>query len=345
MQKFLEATGENRDAAVENALKQLGLERDDVSVEVLEIGKKGFLGIGATPARVRVTYEAPDIPAAKPEVKREERKPAPKAEPKQEKPAVKAEKPAPKQEKPAEKPQKLSITTDDNTPRLVKAAPADFVPEKLEFERPPRRERSDRPRRDRGDRNGRDRRPRRPREDRPITPSVPKERELIPVSEAGMQQAEKLATDFVTGLLAKMGVEGQVKTLPQVECDQLRLEISGPDMGPIIGRRGDTLDAIQHLTNYAVNRGETKRVRINVDAESYRAKREESLQRLAKKVGAKVTKYRRNITLEPMNAYERHVIHAALQDMPDVTTFSTGTEPNRRIVVAYSRYRNFDEKQ
>ena len=171
MQKFLEATGENRDAAVENALEQLGLERDDVSVEVLEIGKKGFLGIGATPARVRVTYE--------------ERKPAPKAEPKQEKPAVKAEKPAPKQEKPAEKPQKLSITTDDNTPRLVKAAPADFVPEKLEFERPPRRERSDRPRRDRGDRNGRDRRPRRPREDRPITPSVPKERELIPVSAAG----------------------------------------------------------------------------------------------------------------------------------------------------------------
>ena len=140
MQKFLEATGENRDAAVENALKQLGLERDDVSVEVLEIGKKGFLGIGATPARVRVTYEAPDIPAAKPEVKREERKPAPKAEP--------------KQEKPAEKPQKLSITTDDNTPRLVKAAPADFVPEKLEFERPPRRERSDRPRRP-GDNGGR----------------------------------------------------------------------------------------------------------------------------------------------------------------------------------------------
>ena len=173
MQKFLEATGENRDAAVENALKQLGLERDDVSVEVLEIGKKGFLGIGATPARVRVTYEAPDIPAAKPEVKKEERKPAPKTEPKQqEKPVVKAEKPAPKQEKPAEKPQKLSITTDDNTPRLVKAAPADFVPEKLEFERPPRRERSDRPRRDRGDRNGRDRRPRRPREDRPFPRSV-----------------------------------------------------------------------------------------------------------------------------------------------------------------------------
>ena len=105
MQKFLEATGENRDAAVENALEQLGLERDDVSVEVLEIGKKGFLGIGATPARVRVTYEAPDIPAAKPEVKREERKPAPKAEPK---PAEK--KAEPKAEKKPEAPKKRFCT-------------------------------------------------------------------------------------------------------------------------------------------------------------------------------------------------------------------------------------------
>ena len=307
MQKFLEATGENRDAAVENALEQLGLERDDVSVEVLEIGKKGFLGIGATPARVRVTYEAPDIPAAKPEVKREERKPAPKAEPKPEKPAVKAEKPAPKQEKPAEKPQKLSITTDDNTPRLVKAAPADFVPEKLEFERPPRRERSDRPRRDRGDRNGRDRRPRRPREDRPITPSVPKERELIPVSEAGMQQAEKLATDFVTGLLAKMGV------------------------------------AIQYLGSLVLNNALDEHVRLSVDTENYREKRAESLERLARKMAMKVVKAHRSMTLEPMNPYERRIIHAALQDFNGVTTYSTGTEPGRRVVIAPDNsYRNRD---
>ena len=327
MQKFLEATGENRDAAVANALKQLGLERDDVSVEVLEIGKKGFLGIGATPARVRVTYEAPDIPEAKPEVKHEERKPAPKAEPKQ-------AKPAPKAEKPAEKPQKLSITTDDTTPRLVKAAPADFVPEKLEFERPPRRERSDRPRRERSDRNGRDRRPRRPREERPITPSVPKERELIPVSEAGMQQAEKLAVDFIVGLLAKMGVEGQVKTLPQTECDQLRLEISGPDMGPIIGRRGDTLDAIQYLGSLVLNNALEEHVRLSVDTENYREKRAESLERLARKMAMKVVKAHRSMTLEPMNPYERRIIHAALQDFNGVTTYSTGTEPGRRVVIA-----------
>ena len=262
MQKFLEATGENRDAAIENALRQLGLDRDDVSVEVLDNGKKGIFGIGATPARVRVTYEAPDVAEKKPEPK----------------PAPKAEKLAPKPEKPAQKPQKLSITDEDDTPRLVKAAPADFVPEKLEVERP-RRERSDRPHRERGDRP---RRERRPREERPITPSVPKERELIPVSEECMKKAEELATSFIFGLMEKMGVEGQVTVLPQVECDQLRLELSGPDMGPIIGRRGDTLDAIQYLGSLVLNNALDEHVRLSVDTENYREKRSESLERLAR---------------------------------------------------------------
>ena len=137
MQKFIETTGDTRDAAIEAALKQLGMDRDDVSVEVLDNGKKGFLGIGATPARVRVTYEVPDEPVKQEEpVRKSEDKPAA-----ERKAAEKKEKPAPKQEKPAEKPQKLSITDEDDTPRLVKAAPADFVPEKLEIERPPRRDR------------------------------------------------------------------------------------------------------------------------------------------------------------------------------------------------------------
>ena len=127
--------------------------------------------------------------------------------------------------------------------------------------------------------------------------------------------------------------------------DTYLVELVGDDLGVLIGRRGETLDAIQHLTNYAVNRGQSKRVRINVDAENYRVKREQSLQRLAQKVAGKVSRYRRSITLEPMNAYERHVIHAALQDYPDVTTYSSGTEPNRRIVVAYSRYKSAEQAQ
>lgn len=319
MQKFIETTGENRDAAIAAALKQLGLDRDDVSVEVLDNGKKGFLGIGATPARVRVTYEVPDEPVKAPE-------PVHIPVEKAEKPAKPrhADKPAPAPK--AEKPQKLSITDEDDTPRLVKAAPADFVPEKLEIERPPRRER---PRRERGGR-----RERRPREDRPITPSVPKERELIPVSEECMKKAETLATDFITGLLEKMGVEGQVQTLPQVECDQLRLEISGPDMGPIIGRRGDTLDAIQYLGSLVLNNALDEHVRLSVNTENYREKRAESLERLARKMAMKVVKSHRSMTLEPMNPYERRIIHAALQDFNGVTTYSTGTEPGRRVVIA-----------
>ena len=158
-----------------------------------------------------------------------------------------------------------------------------------------------------------------------------------------LQQAEKLATDFVTGLLAKMGVEGQVKTLPQVECDQLRLEISGPDMGPIIGRRGDTLDAIQYLGSLVLNNALDEHVRLSVDTENYREKRAESLERLARKMAMKVVKAHRSMTLEPMNPYERRIIHAALQDFNGVTTYSTGTEPGRRVVIAPDNsYRNRD---
>ena len=106
-------------------------------------------------------------------------------------------------------------------------------------------------------------------------------------------------------------------------------------MGAIIGRRGETLDAVQHLTNYAVNRGNDKRTHISVDAENYRSKREDSLVSLAEKMAAKVVKYKRSMALEPMNSYERHVIHTALQNYEGVTTASTGSEPNRRVVVSY----------
>jgi spoIIIJ-associated protein len=141
---------------------------------------------------------------------------------------------------------------------------------------------------------------------------------------------------FLTGLLEHMGVDAVVNVGEKTE-NGILVTLEGPKLGALIGHRGETLDAIQQLTNYAVNKGRTHRVRIHIDAENYRAKREESLKRLANKVAVKVVKYRRNITLEPMNAYERHVIHETLQDYPNVITYSTGTEPNRRTVVAFSR--------
>ena len=139
----------------------------------------------------------------------------------------------------------------------------------------------------------------------------------------------------MSGLLERMDSSAEVKVYEQ-EKGRYKVLLVGERLGQLIGHRGETLDAIQQLTNYAVNTGTDKRIRIQMDAENYRARREQSLESLARKVATKVQKYRRSVTLEPMNAYERHVIHTALQDHPNVTTYSTGTEPNRRTVVAYA---------
>ena len=146
-------------------------------------------------------------------------------------------------------------------------------------------------------------------------------------------------TVFLTGLLEHMESPAAVKVYEE-EKGRYKAILEGQKLGALIGRRGETLDAIQQLTNYAVNSGSEKRIRVHVDAENYRARREASLESLAMKVAAKVKKYRRSVTLEAMNAYERHVIHAALQDVKGVTTYSVGTEPNRRVVVAYDRSEN-----
>ena len=139
---------------------------------------------------------------------------------------------------------------------------------------------------------------------------------------------------FLSGLLERMNVKADIEISPR-ENGGVNVNLSGGGMGAIIGRRGETLDAIQHLTNYVVNHGSDKRLHISVDAENYRSKREESLTKLAEKMAEKAVKYKRSMALEPMNSYERHVIHTALQNYEGVTTSSTGVEPNRRVVVSY----------
>ena len=307
MEKFITATGKTIDLAIAAALEQLGMDRDSVSVEVLDNPKSGFLGIGAQPAKVKVTYEVPDEPPkpalssasrSKPKKSAAEAAPAPKVIA----PAAPAAAPAPAMAQP--KPQR--------EPRLQRE-------QKPRSERKPQQPKAPAERREQP------------------APKAPVEPKVYAPAEPG--SLEEKIEQFVKGLLEHMGSDAVPHAVKTAD-DTYLVDLVGDNLGILIGRRGETLDAIQHLTNYAVNRGAAKRVRINVDAENYRLKREESLQRLAAKVAGKVVKYRRSITLEPMNAYERHVIHAALQDHPDVTTFSTGTEPNRRIVVAYSRYKN-----
>ena len=173
--------------------------------------------------------------------------------------------------------------------------------------------------------------PKAPKEPKEV--KAPVQKEYTP-AEAGSVE-EKIET-FLKGLLEHM----DSKAVPHAWKDgenTYKVDLVGDDLGFLIGRRGDTLDAIQHLANYTVNREVEGHIRINVDAEAYRQKREDSLRRYARKKAQQVLKARRRTTLEPMNAYERHVIHATLQDMDRITTYSVGTEPNRRVVIEYVR--------
>ena len=251
MIKYLEKSARTEDAAIAEALSELGMDRDDVSVEILERAKSGFLGIGASPARVRVSYECPDEEPVK--------APAPaKSEPK-----PKAEKKPAPEKKPTAAPAPAAKPADPDEPAVYGEIRA-----------------------------------------------------------------------FLSGLLDRMGVNAEIEISPR-ENGGVNVNLTGASMGAIIGRRGETLDAIQHLTNYVVNKTNDKHLHISVDAEAYRAKREESLARLAEKMAEKAIKYKRSMALEPMNSYERHVIHTALQNYEGVTTSSTGVEPNRRVVVSY----------
>ena len=332
MAKFIETTGRSEEDAIAAALFQLGLERDDVSVEVLERAKTGFFGFGSSPARVRVSYgfdEAEAVvrqtPKAEPAVVKAEPEPEVKEEPVILKTAE--PKPEPKAE-PVEAPAAEEV--EEETILVAK------TPYKNNNEQRRERNRSRGRNRGRGQDRLQDgdeviigRNEKTERKEHPPVSQAP----TVPAA-ADDEKAQRIAS-FLTGLMEHMGVES-TPSIGVTEEGNYKVIMEGDNLGAIIGRRGETLDAIQQLTNYCVNRGASKRVRIHIDAEGYRAKREESLQHLALKVAGKVVKYRKNMTLEPMNAYERHVIHAALQDVAKVTTYSTGVEPNRRTVVVYS---------
>ena len=303
MEKTLIATGKTIDLAIEAALNQLGMSRDDVSVQVLQKEKAGFLGFGAQPAKVQVSYEVPD-----PVVEKVPEKPksALGSASRSNKTKVNNPAPAPKAEAPKPQPKKEE----------PKAEPKKEQP-KQEKKAEPKKEQ-----------------PKTERKPRPEAPKAPAEPKVYTPAEEG--SVEQKIEVFIKGLLEHMGSQA-VPHAVKGNDNTYHVELVGEDLGYLIGRRGDTLDAIQHLANYSVGRNVEGHIRINVDAEDYRAKREDSLSKYARKKAQQVLKNRRRTTLEPMNAYERHVIHAALQDMDNITTHSTGTEPNRRVVIEYVR--------
>lgn len=256
MTKFAEFTGKTEAAAIEAGLAALGLDRDAVSVEIVERAKAGFLGIGATLAKVRLSYEGPDD----------------------------------------------ELETVNAAVETATAAPEKTVYTPPAEEKPHREA------------------------PKPVLEPEP----THPVDD----EVSQAIIAFLDGLLKHMEIDCAI-TVELSERGAYEVTLEGEALGRVIGRRGDTLDAIQQLTGYAINRGRRDRIRVHLDAEGYRARREDALAAMARRTAEKAIRMRRSITLEPMNAYERHVVHTALQDYPHITTHSVGAEPNRRTVIAY----------
>lgn len=300
MIKEIIATGVDANAAIESGALLLGLPREEVQFEIIDLPRKGgFLGLKKLPAKVRVWVELPDEKPARAEKtekprrqeapKKEQKPAAPKAE-RSEKPArtEKTEKPAPKAEK-AEKQPKA--------------------------ERPPRPEKVEKVE----------------KAEKPAAEPKPVLVEVEPTEEV-RAKVEKAAA-YVTEILGAMGLSNFTVT-PRYYEENVRLQLTGEQIGSIIGRRGETLDAIQYLASLVANRGEGEYIRLSIDSGNYREKRARTLEALARKLANQAVRTGRSVTLEPMNPYERRIIHGAVSSVKGATSSSTGVEPNRRVVIS-----------
>lgn len=304
------ATGRDVNAAIDNGCRELGINREEdlFDFEIIAREKKGFLGLKTYPAKVRVFREVPDpkpIPVEKPKAPASApvpKAPAPEKKPREERPAA----PAPAQPREAREP-------------------------KEQPKREPRPPREKKPREDRPRQESRPR-PERPAPEaaEPRQPAAPR-MEVEPTDNVRIRVERSAA--YVENILRIMGIE-DVKVNPKYYEDNVCLQLTGTGLGVIIGRRGETLDSIQYLSSLVANRGEGDYIRINIDSGNYREKRERTLEALARKLANTAVRTGKSTTLEPMNPYERRVIHGAVSQVKGATSSSIGVDPNRRVVIS-----------
>ena len=305
--KSIESSGKTVEDAVRAGLQQLGCDAADVTIDVLEAGRPGLFGMFGKLAKVRLTLKENDLDFEMPSLSLDSQKtrapkPEKKAEPKK---AEKTEAPAAAkaEEAPAAEAHAAEEPAAEEPAAEEPAAEAPVA----EAPRAPRRSRSNRA--EKAERA--ESRPEK-KNDEPFVPSDPET-----LSEAG-----RIAYDFLKNVTEKMGVQVAIRVTE--EADHLSVAMMGDTLGILIGRRGDTLDALQYLVSLQVNKNREGYMRVSLDTENYRAKREEALTRLAQRMAARARKTGRKVTLEPMNPYERRVLHSALQNNPYVTTHSEG---------------------
>ncbi len=300
-------SGKTTDAAIDAGLAELGLDRDDVSVEILQMPEKGFLGIGAKKAEIKITVTLPDEKPAKkprPEKKKQDK-------PKAEKP-VKTEKPAKPQ---AEKPAKPQVEKEPEEKLVaIHQMPGESIsPKRVSSQKPAANK--EKP----------------VKAEKPAKPKAPKPEKIIPAEQ--LEAAGAACKAFLEETLAVMQINSEITV--STENNMVSITLTGDGMGLIIGRRGETLDALQQLTSLVANKEKGDYIKVMLDTEGYREKREQALISVAKRTAAKAVKYKKDMRLEPMNPYERRIIHSALQGYPNVTTKSVGSEPNRKVVICY----------
>lgn len=291
--KTIESSGKTVKDAINQGVKELGCDPSDVEIEVLEMGSPGLFGMFGRLARVKLTL-------------------------KEAKDDFEIDMPAMTIDQPSQK-------AGRNRRREDKAKPA-----QAEKEDAPQRDETaaKQPRKSKP-------RQRREKEDAPVA-VVPDElaepmEPFVETPEEQLTADAKRALEFLAGLTERMGVETQFKACETAQ--QLRIQLFGERMSLLIGRRGETLDALQYLTSLTVNRGREEYLRISLDTENYRAKREEALRKLAARMANRCRKTGKRVALEPMNPYERRILHSALQSDPGVTTHSEGEEPYRRVII------------
>lgn len=294
--EFREFSAKTVDEAITKASIEYETSSENLEIQVISQGKAGFLGFGAKPAIIRAAKKEIEEVLPK-ETAESARKPAPakKEEKKSVKPqAVKEEKKEQKRENKKDNRKEIKKENPVKTQEKPKETP---VPEKQAEEKP--------------------------REERKVT--LRTEEEIAEIKE----DAQK----FLTGVFKAMELQVEIKMEYKNEEGNLNIDFEGDDMGILIGKRGQTLDSLQYLTSLVVNKGRQGYIRVKLDTEDYRNRRKETLENLARSIAYKVRKTRRPVSLEPMNPYERRIIHSALQGNRFVETYSEGNEPYRHVVV------------
>ena len=323
--EFREITAKTVDEAITKACLEFGISSDNLEIEVVREGTSGFFGIGSKPAIIRVRRKAEEEEfSILEELKKEEqKKEAVRKEPKKEprKDIKKEPKKEPKKEnkeprKEAVKEPKKEVKKDapkppkkENNKPAEKEVVKEAVKEPAVKEAPVKKE---------------------PKQE------VKKE-EKKPVVRTDEQVAvmKKDAEKFLAGVFKAMELPVNIQIVYDKENDSLDINFDGEDMGILIGKRGQTLDSLQYLTSLVVNKEQENYVRVKLDTEDYRSRRKDTLENLARNIAFKVRKTRKAVVLEPMNPYERRIIHSALQGNKYVETYSEGNEPYRHVVVVY----------